>query len=296
MELRHLRYFVAVAEELNFSRAAERLGIAQPPLSQQIQHLERELGVALFVRTHRRVELTDVGRALLDDARRTLAQAGRFVDIARRAARGEAGSLRLGFSSAALYTMVPAILRAFLARAPEVTLNLEERSSEEQIEMLSAGAIDAGFVRLPIVNPAPALSLRTIVREPLLVALWHGHRLAKHRAVALRALAAERFIIVARSAARGLHDQIVALCRRAGFEPAIAQEAAEVSTIVSLVSAGLGVAIVPASVRNLQRERVTYHATAGGAAMTEMALAYDRRNRSRVLLSFLEVAAKIIAR
>ncbi len=296
MELRHLKYFVAVAGELNFSRAAERLGIAQPPLSQQIQRLERELGVTLFVRTHRRVELTDVGRALLDDARRTLVQAGRIVDIARRAARGEAGSLRLGFSSAALYTMVPAILRAFLARAPEVTLNLLERSSEEQIEMLSAGAIDAGFVRLPIVNPAPALSLRTIVREPLVVALSHGHRLAKHRAVALRALGAERFIIVARSAARGLHDQIVALCRRAGFEPTIAQEAAEISTIVSLVSAGLGVAIVPASVRNLQRERVTYHATAGGAAMTEMALAYDRDNRSRVLLSFLETAGKIIAR
>jgi DNA-binding transcriptional LysR family regulator len=295
MELRHLRYFVAVGEDLNFSRAAERLGIAQPPLSQQIQRLERELGVRLFVRTHRRVELSDVGRALLDDARRTLVQADRFVDIARRAARGEAGSLRLGFSSAALYTMVPAILRAFLARAPEVTLNLLERSSEEQIEMLAAGAIDAGFVRLPIVKPAPALSLRTIVREPLLVALSYGHRLANRRAVALRALAAERFIIVARSAARGLHDQIVALCRRAGFEPVIAQEAAEVSTIVSLVSAGLGVAIVPASVRNLQRERVTYHATTGGTAMTEMALAYDRDNRSRVLLSFLEVADKIIA-
>jgi DNA-binding transcriptional LysR family regulator len=296
MELRHLRYFVAVAEELNFSRAAERLGIAQPPLSQQIKLLEGELGVPLFIRAHRRVELTDVGRALLNDARRTLVQAGRFVDIARRAARGEAGSLRLGFSSAALYTMVPAILRAFLARAPEVTLNLLERSSEEQIEMLAEGGIDAGFVRLPIVNPAPALSLRTIVREPLVVALSRGHRLAGRRAVALRALAGEPFIIVARSAARGLHDQILALCGRAGFEPAIAQEAAEVSTIVSLVSAGLGVAIVPASVRNLERGRVTYHATAGGAAMTEMALAYDRGNRSRVLVSFLKVAGNIISR
>jgi DNA-binding transcriptional LysR family regulator len=296
MELRHLRYFVAVAEELNFSRAAERLGIAQPPLSQQIQRLEHELGVPLFVRTRRRVELTDVGRALLDDARRTLVQAGRIVEIAARAARGEAGTLRLGFSSAALYTTVPAILRAFQARAPEVTLNLLERSSEEQIEMLSAGAIDAGFIRLPIANPSPALSLRTIVREPLVVALSHGHHLASRRAVALQALGAERFIIVARSAARGLHDQIVALCRRAGFEPAIAQEAAEVSTIVSLVSAGLGVAIVPASVRKLQRERVTYHATVGGAAMTEMALVYDRGNRSRVLRAFLETATKAVAR
>lgn len=296
MELRHLRYFVAVAEEFNFSRAAERLGIAQPPLSQQIQRLERELGVPLFIRTRRRVELTEVGRALLGDARRTLADAERIVTIAARAARGEAGSLRLGFSSAALYTTVPAILRAFLARAPGVAPTLLERSSEEQMEMLAAGTLDAAFVRLPIANPHPTVALRNVAREPLMVALPHGHRLAKRRAVAIRALKQERFIIVARTAARGLHDQIVALCRRAGFDPAPAQEAAEVSTIVSLVSAGLGVAVVPASVRSLQRERVTYHSIRGGNAMTAMALAYDGGNRSRVLRLFLETAAGVVGR
>jgi DNA-binding transcriptional LysR family regulator len=296
MELRHLKYFVAVAEELNFSRASERLNIAQPPLSQQIRRLEADLGVALFTRTRRHVDLTDTGRAILDEARRTLAQAQRIVNLARRAAQGEAGALRLGFSSSALYTMLPAILRAFRARAPEVVLSLLERSSEEQVELLSAGAIDAGFVRLPIESPAPSLTLRTVVREPLLVAMAREHRLAGHRTVALRALAREPFIMVARGAAPGLHNQIVALCSAAGFNPAIAQEAAEISTIVSLVSAGLGVAIVPASVRNLQRERVTYHPLRPANAMTEMALAYEKNNRSLVLRTFLDAAGKAIGR
>lgn len=296
MELRHLRYFVAVAEELNFSRAAERLGIAQPPLSQQIQHFERELGVPLFLRTRRRVEMTEVGRALLGEARRTLDDAARIVTIAARAARGEAGSLRLGFSSAALYATAPAILRAFLARAPEVALSLLERSSEEQTEMLAAGALDAGFVRLPIANAPSSIALRKVAREPLMIALPPGHRLARRRAVALGALAQQRFIMVPQAAARGLHDQIVALCRRAGFEPCVAQEATEAATIVSLVSAGLGVAVVPASVRGLLRERVTYHAIRGADAITEMALAHDRGNPSRVLRLFLDTAREVIAR
>jgi DNA-binding transcriptional LysR family regulator len=296
MELRHLKYFVAVAEELNFSRAAERLGIAQPPLSQQIRRLEDELGVPLFLRTRRRVELTDTGRAILAEARAALAQAERIANLARRAAAGEAGVLRLGFSSSALYTVLPEILRAFRARAPAVTLSLLERTSEEQVHLLAAGALDAGFIRLPIESAAPSLAVRSVLREPLLAALVRDHRLSRAGAVAVRALEREPFIMVARQAAPGLHDQIIALCAHGGFRPTIAHEAAELSTIIGLVSAGLGVAIVPSSARTLSPGRVTYRALKPAGSMTEMAVAYEKGNRSRVLANFLDLVAKVSAR
>jgi DNA-binding transcriptional LysR family regulator len=292
MELRHLRYFVAVAEELHFSRAAERLHIAQPPLSQQIRRLEDELGVRLFERTRRRVLLTDAGRMVLEEARRTLAQAARVVNVARRSAEGAAGFLRIGFSSSAPYTTLPAILRRFRAQFPDVKLSLFERSSEEQVELLAADAIDAAFVRRPVENAPASLIVKTILREPLVLALPQSHRLRRRRAVEVRALADESFILFPRHAAPGLYDQIAAMCRRAGFQPTVAQEAVQMQTIVSLVSAGLGVAIVPASIRKLHRERVAYRELIPAGAMTEMAVAYDRGNRSRVLQSFLRVAAE----
>jgi DNA-binding transcriptional LysR family regulator len=292
MELRHLRYFVKVAEELNFSRAAERLNIAQPPLSQQIQRLERELGVPLFLRTKRRVALSDAGSAILDDARRTVALADEVADIARRTALGEVGILRLGFSSAALYTMLPAILRAFRSQFPRAVLNLMELSTEEQVRRLASGALDAGIVRLPIENVSKSLTTRSILREPLAVAMPRDHRLAKRPAVPIRALAPERFVVFPRHVAPGLYDQIMSLCSSGGFRPIVAQEAAEIPTIISLVAAGLGIAIVPSSVQSLRHERVVYRALRPGSAMTEMAIAYERDNRSAVLRSFLQVVAR----
>jgi len=292
MELRHLRYFVTVAEELNFSWAAERLNIAQPPLSQQIQRLERKLGVPLFLRTKRRVELSDAGAAILDDARRTVALADEVAATARRTALGEVGILRLGFSSAALYTMLPAILRAFRSQFPRAVLNLLELSTEEQVRRLASGALDAGIVRLPIENASKSLTARSIVREPLVVAMPRDHQLAKRPAVPFRALAPEPFIVFPRHVAPGLYDQIMSLCGAARFRPIVAQEAAEIPTIISLVSAGLGIAIVPSSVQSLQRERVVYRALRPGDSMTEMAIAYERDNRSAVLRSFLQVVAR----
>jgi DNA-binding transcriptional LysR family regulator len=292
MELRHLRYFVKVAEELNFSRAAERLNIAQPPLSQQIQRLERELGVPLFLRTKRRVALSDAGSAILDDARRTVALADEVADIARRTALGEVGILRLGFSSAALYTMLPAILRAFRSQFPRAVLNLMELSTEEQVRRLASGALDAGIVRLPIENVSKSLTTRSILREPLAVAMPRDHRLAKRPAVPIRALAPERFVVFPRHVAPGLYDQIMSLCSSGGFRPIVAQEAAEIPTIISLVAAGLGIAIVPSSVQSLRHERVVYRALRPGNTMTEMAIAYERDNRSAVLRSFLQVVAR----
>ena len=290
MELRHLRYFIAVADELSFSRAAERLDMAQPPLSQQIQRLERELGVALFLRTKRRVELSDAGRAILDEARRAVAQADAVAAAANRVVRGEAGVLRLGFSSAALYTRLPQALRAYRARYPLVSLNLREHSSEQQVAMLTRGELDAGVVRLPIESASGSLAVESIVREPLVLAMPRGPRLGASASVRIRELSAEPFIIFPRNVAPGLYDRIVGLCRNGGFAPTVAQEAAEISTIVSLVSAGLGIAIVPGSVRNLQRDRVLYR-DLRPTAMTEMAIAYDRENDSMVLRSFLEIVA-----
>ena len=292
MELRHLRYFVAVAEELHFGRAAERLHMAQPPLSQQIRQLEDELGVRLFDRSQRRVQLTDGGRMVLGEARRTLAQAELVITTARRAAEGSAGFLRVGFSSSAPYTTLPAILRSFRAQFPDVVMNLFERSTEEQIDLLASGAIDIAFVRRPVENAPESVTIKTILREPLVLALPQGHPLQHRRSVDARVLARESFVLFPRHAAPGLYDQIDSIFRKAGFKPKVAQEAVQMQTIVSLVSAKLGIAIVPASIRNLHRERVVYLALRP-TATTEMAIAYDGNNRSLVLQSFLRAVAKL---
>ena len=290
MELRHLRYFVAVAKELSFTRAADRLHMAQPPLSQQIRQLEDELGAQLFSRTRRRVELTEAGQAVLAQTRRALAEAESVVRVARRFVAGEMGDLKVGFSSSAAYAIMPAILRTFRTRFPEVSLILEECSTEEQIASLAVHQLDVGFVRLPVENAPAALIFKTIVREPLILALPHKHRLGRRHTLPLTALAKEPFVVVARQSGPGMHDQIEMLCRRAGFKPEVAQQAMEIQTIVGLVSAGLGIAIVPALVRGLQGGRAD-RPLAPASAFTETALAYNRENRLAVVDSFLDVVA-----
>jgi len=293
MELRHLRYFVAVAEELNFTRAAERLHIAQPPLSQQIRQLEDELGVALFHRTKHSVRLTDPGRAVLEEARRTLAQAERVAVTARRSAQGLAGDLNVGFSSSAPHAMLPEILRAFRARFPQVSLKLHELSTEQQMRLLAAGTLDVGFVRLPVENPSGSLTVRPVLREALILALPKGHRLERQRTVSVPSLAKEPFILVPRHVAPGLYDQIDNMCRRAGFKPRVVQEALQVQTMISLVSAGLGIAVVPASLQSLHLKRVVYRPLRNSLAVTEMGVAYERENHSSVLRSFLSVVSAV---
>jgi DNA-binding transcriptional LysR family regulator len=291
IELRLLRYFVAVAEELNFTRAAARLHIAQPPLSQQIRQLEGELGVQLFERTKHEVRITEAGEAVLIEARRTLAQADRVGIAARRISEGVSGSLRVGFPGSFPHTTLPAILRAFRSQFPGVELSLQECSTEEQLDSLGAGTIDVGFVRLPVEEAPASLIVRAILREPLILALPKKHPLGRRARVPVRALAAEPFILFPRHAAPGLYDQIDRICLRAGFRPSVAQEASQIQTIISLVSAGLGVAIVPRSMQTLHREHVLYHALAGPSVMTEMAVAYEKENPSTALRSFLSVVA-----
>lgn len=214
-----------------------------------------------------------------------------MAEKARRLKEGEAGELHIGFSSSAPYTVFPMILRNFRSRFPGVVLHLHERSTEEQIELLMRGAIDLAFARLPVENVPRNLILRTVLREPLVVALPENHPLGKRKKVAVRALAREPFVLFPRHAATGLYDTIDALCRAAGFKPRVAQEAVQMQTIVSLVSAGLGIAIVPASISNLHRERVRYRPLNPGNAITEMAVAYDKDNPSMVLRSFLAVVS-----
>lgn len=256
MELRHLRYFVAVAEALHFGRAAQRLMIAQPPLSQQIKALEQEIGVQLFRRTKRRVELTEAGRVFLAEARRTLAQAEQAVQAARRADRGEIGRLTIGFVGSATYEILPPVLRRFRLNHPGVELSLRELTTAQQVAALEAKDIDIGFVRTP--PPSPHLACRVLTEEDFVVALPRFHRLARARPVALAGLREDPFILFPRSLATGLYDRIVTACQQAGFSPRVALETTQTPVMIGLVAAGLGVALVPACVGTLTWRNVVY--------------------------------------
>ena len=274
MELRHLRYFVAVAEEANFTRAAARLGIGQPPLSQQIQALERELGTPLFRRTHAGAELTEAGTAFLAEARRVLVDVERAADTARRIARGEAGRLRLGFTaSAAFNPRVPHLIRDFRRQWPKVQLVLEETNTAGLLAALHDGRLDAAFVRYSPSAPPPDLELLRFPDEPMLIAVPAGHPLAQQAQAPLAALAGEPFILFPRSFGSSLYDEILSVCRDSGFSLQITQEAPQMSSIVNLVAAELGVSVVPESTAQVQLPGVRYLRIEGRVPMARLALA-----------------------
>jgi DNA-binding transcriptional LysR family regulator len=285
IELRHLRYFVAVAEELHFGRAAERVGIAQPPLSQQIQRLERDLGIQLFTRTKRRVQLTEAGAVLLREARATLAQADRAVDAVQRAARGEVGRLDIGFVGSATFAVLPPLLRRFRATHPDVELGLFELSTAQQVAALLERRIDAGFVRPPFSEPA--LALEIVAREPLVAVLPVDHLLAREERVSLRALRDEPFVLFPESYGPGLHGHILGACQAAGFNPRIIQEAIGQPTIVSLVSVGIGVSLLPAAIERLLWDGVVYRRLIEEPPPVELALAWRAGDTSPVLDAFV---------
>ena len=261
MELRHLRYFVAVAEEGHVTRAAERLGIQQPPLSQQIRALETELDVQLFRRRPRGVELTQAGEALLGEARGILDRVEHAAMAARRSARGEAGRVGLGFtSSASFHPIVPRVIREFREANPLVALTLEEAGTGELVDGLRAERIDAAFVRSPIA-PDVDLTVYSILEEEMVAAMPAGHRLGagvKASRLPLRALESETFILYRRPLGPGLYDAIIAACQRAGYSPRIGQEAPRMLATLSLVAAGLGVTLIPASMQRIGIEGVAF--------------------------------------
>jgi DNA-binding transcriptional LysR family regulator len=289
MELRHLRYALAVADELHFARAARRLHIAQPPLSQQIKALEVELGVRLFDRSHRRVALTGAGAAFVAEARRTLASAERAADAARRAARGELGRLAIGYVASVAYELLPAVVRAFRKRAPDVTLALAELSSAEQSRELAAGNLDVGFVRRP--PPIDAGLVGKVVRkEPIVVALPRDHALAPLRVLRVRDLEREPFVLFPVRPRPSWADVAIDLCRRAGFEPKVAQEAIEMAPALSLVAAGTGVALAPGPLSAMRLPGVVFRQLTP-APTSELVLVRRAEPPSEVLSRFLDVVA-----
>ena len=294
MELRHLHYFVVVAEERHFTRAAERLGIGQPPLSLQIQRLEREIGAQLFRRLSRGVELTEAGVLLLDNARQILAQVERTCADVQRLSRGEIGHLRVGFAGATYFQpLVPAIIRQYRSRHPDVVLSPEQSNTPSLVDGLLEGRVDAAFIRPPIEN-TDALEIELLVTEDMLVVLPRSHRLAQPGAsVSLSALAAETFILFPRMIGAGLYDAVTSACQRAGFIPILGQEAPQISSIVPMVGAGFGVSIVPRSTSQIRTEEVVYLPIAGDAPSAPISLAWRRHDPSPVVRQFLAVARQM---
>jgi len=291
LDLRRLRYFVVVAEEQNFSRAAERLHMSQPPLSDQIKRLEGALGVRLFDRSSRGARLTEAGAVLLTEARRLLAQAASTAEAVRRVGDGEVGSLSLGFVPSASNNILPTVLGAFRERYPEVQLFLQEMNPDWLVQGLHEGRLDVGFFYLPFEDEG--LEHRPVSREPLVAALHEHHPLASAGEVDLRDLADEPFVLPARYRMPGLHARVVEACREAGFAPnAIQKEVWLMQTIVGLVAGGMGVALVPASLRNLVRTGVVYKALRNPSPVVEMGVIWRRNERKPVVRSFLGAVHK----
>lgn len=289
VDLHAMRHFVAVAEELHFGRAALRLGMAQPPLSQSIRRLEAGLGFRLFERTRRRVELTPAGAVFLDEARRTLAQAEDAIRLARRAAADELATLTVTFASIALYRALPAALKAHRARFPDVAIRLDERATDAQLEGLRDGSVDLGFVTPPL-RDVSELEVRAIGRDRLVAAVPAESPLAGAGGIRLGALADADFILFPHGQGPSLHGRILAACRRAGFVPRVAQEARLMHTILSLVSAGMGVSLVPEGARTMRLAGVAFvpvHDLPDDLAW-ELAIAWRARRVRPALRAFID--------
>jgi len=294
LDLRHLRYFAAVAEELHFGRAAKRLGIAQPPLSQQIQKLEGLLGTSLFERGRRQIALTDAGRVLLEETRKVLAATERAVEETRRAAAGEVGMVTVAFAASVMFHTLPGVIRAFRERFPGVRLELRELPTAFQLAGLRSGELDVGFLRESA--PEDGLRTETVMRERLMVAVARTHALGEERGaeagepIELSTLAEEDFVLFPREIAPGLHGQVMSLCRQAGFAPRVVQESRELYTTVSLVEAGMGVTILPASIRKMGWTGVVYRHLPGASADTRIDMAWRVDNQRPAVRSFLALA------
>jgi DNA-binding transcriptional LysR family regulator len=294
-DFRQLRYFVAVAEELSFTQAALRLHLSQPPLSQQIQALEQDLGVRLLERTKRRVALTEPGRVFLEQARQILAKADEARSHVTAAAAGYSGQLRMAYTvSVSFHPALPQALLRYRQIAPNVLMHLSEMYTEPQYAALLAGQIDVGFVRDEPGHRQDARSLRISVidREPLLLALPAGHTLANRSSVRLLEVAGDSFVSQPRELASTLYDRLVKLANKAGFQPMIGQHAQQINGLLALVAAGLGLALVPASMRAVRLAGVSYVPLEDSDAYLLLAVASRSDDHSPALLQFLSTVAE----
>ncbi len=301
-ELRHLRYFMAVAETGHMTRAAEQLGIQQPPLSIQIRALEQQLGVPLFHRRPRGMVLTDGGRLFLVDARRILSDVEGVQQRMERVARGEQGVLSVGFtSSAAAHTFTPEALRACRKDYPGINLELSEHNAAELTEAVADARLHCALLRVPVARP-PGIAFEALLREPVVVALPIDHPLAKRkggkqRTLSVNDLRGEGLILVRRPGAPGMYANLVALCEEQGFRPRIAAEVERMMTNVNLVAAGAGISVVPASMQGMQPEAVAYCPLAESARLdAPITLAWREADYSGATKTFVELLRKIARR
>jgi len=293
LDARRLTCFIAVAETLHFRKAAERLRLAQPALSRQIQRLEADLGCQLLRRDRRRVELTPAGLALLDAGRRALVHLTHAAEAAQRTASGQVALLRVGFLSPAAFAIVPEVLRRLRLEHPDVYLVLREGDSVTLLEEVRLGLLDVAFVRGPIT--APGVRIDTLRREPLVLVLPSSHRLARRTQVSLSQLADEPFIGFPRDTAPSLHDAITGMCMEAGFTPSFVTEAGEWYTIVSLVAAGIGLAILPESIRTFARQGAVYRPMSGVQRHVDLAIARRPVPPGAALRACLQIVSQVTA-
>jgi len=286
LELRHLRYFAAVADELHFGRAATRLAVSQPALSVQIRQLEDIAGARLFERHSRYVALTDAGRVLLDSVKRLLRDAEAALLASQQAAEGRTGELRVGFGPTLMLSTLAQVVRTYRARYPNVRLDLHELPSAEQTAALLAGDLDVGVIRAAA--PDSRLHVETFATEPLMIALNRQHRLARARRVRVGALAEEPWVLFPREIAPLLHDQVIGLCTHAGFSPLVIQESREVYTTVGLVGCGIGVTIVPAAAQLMAWKGVVYKPIPG--AFVELSMVRAGGKARPVVDAFMTIA------
>lgn len=292
IELRHLRHFVALAEEEHFGRAAERVFVVQQALSNSIRNLEEEVGVPLVMRTTRRVQLTPAGQEFLIGARETLAAATQSIERARRAARGEVGRLTVGFVSGLAFGGLPEIVRTFRELYPNVSVDLREQTAAEQEAALRAGLIDVGLMLLPVRDPS--LDSRPLWRQPLVAALPAEHPLARKRKLKISDLAAEPFVFFPRHLRATYFDQVMRWCASAGFAPHVVQEAIEVPTLLSLVAAGVGVFLPIEFFSRLSLAGVVYRPLEQ-APIVEIVSVWSRpQAKNPIIIAFLQVAEQVI--
>ncbi|NJL64294.1 MAG: LysR family transcriptional regulator [Methylacidiphilales bacterium] len=291
IELRHLRYFLAVAEELNFGRAAERLNITQPSLSRQIQNLEKELGILLFERNQRQIKLTANGQIFLTEVEQILLRFDQGIQIAKRASRGEIGQLIVGFQGSSVYDIIPMSIKAFRDRFPDVEVIMQPMETSQQVIAIAENNLDVGFVIPPITDAN--LKVEILLQEPLVLALPENHPLAAQSEIPITALANEPLILASRDRGCGLHEQIFDIYQSAGIHPNVVCAAREMQVMLGFVAAGIGISLLPSHVKNFQRTGVVYRVLTPEAPIAGLGIAWKSKNITPVLSTFLEIVRDI---